>query len=142
MDVLRLRGHHLICLHFFRGEGYDRPFIENLSAIIGMAEGGKPVAVLEGPDDVCSACPYLKSAGCEYEENAEGSIRDMDADALRLLRARFGDVVMWPALRERLEGIVPEWKKLYCKDCAWLNACLKDPLYKSISLPAARHRVL
>lgn len=127
---LRLRGHHLICLHFFRGDGYDRRFIENLSGIITDAEGGEAVTVLEGPDDVCFACPYLKDGGCGYEEDAEGAIRAMDADALRLLSVRPGDMLRWASVREKLPDVIVQWKGLHCRACAWLDSCLKDPLYE------------
>jgi hypothetical protein len=133
-----LRGHHLICLHFFRGEGYDRRFIENLSSIVSEAEGGESVTVVEGPDDVCAACPYLKDGGCGHEGDSEGAIMAMDADALRLLDARMGDDVSWLSIKRKLEGIMPEWKKLYCRDCAWLKACLKDPTHKGkLNIPSS-----
>ncbi|HDL01563.1 MAG TPA: DUF1284 domain-containing protein, partial [candidate division Zixibacteria bacterium] len=31
--MVRLRAHHLICLHFYRGEGYSEGFIENLETV-------------------------------------------------------------------------------------------------------------
>lgn len=33
-----LRGHHLICLHFFKGEGYDAAFVENLARVIAQTK--------------------------------------------------------------------------------------------------------
>lgn len=39
--MIRLRGHHLICLHFYRGEGYSREFVENLEDIVRRAKGGR-----------------------------------------------------------------------------------------------------
>jgi len=128
-DLPRLRGHHLICLHFFRGEGYDDRFIENLSRIVDEAEAGKPIMVHEGHDDVCNVCSYLNDGGCAYEEDAEIAIREMDADALMLLNARAGDVIRWRAIRARLGDIIPKWKELHCKNCVWLSACLKNPAF-------------
>ena len=32
--MAKLRGHHLICLHFYEGEGYDEPFIKSLEKVI------------------------------------------------------------------------------------------------------------
>ena len=33
LTMLRLRAHHLICLQFFKGEGYSLEFIENLEIL-------------------------------------------------------------------------------------------------------------
>jgi len=53
--AVRLRGHHLICLQFFRGEGYSPEFVENLAHVITNAtESG--ALVVAGADRVCAAC--------------------------------------------------------------------------------------
>ncbi len=36
--MLYLRGHHLICLHFFPGYGYDASFVESLRNVLKRAE--------------------------------------------------------------------------------------------------------
>jgi len=52
----KLRGHHLICLNFFKGEGYSEDFISNIHSVIGEDN----IEIVQGPDDVCAWCPYLK----------------------------------------------------------------------------------
>jgi hypothetical protein len=126
-----LRGHHLICLHFYRGEGYDRPFIESLNNIIKMAERGE-VTVTEGADDVCRCCPYLEGNTCMYTEKAEEEIREMDRTAMELFRTKAGERVKWNQLRKSLPEIISKWAALYCRDCHWREACLKSPLYKHL----------
>uniref|UniRef100_A0A7C4WD24 DUF1284 domain-containing protein n=1 Tax=Geoglobus ahangari TaxID=113653 RepID=A0A7C4WD24_9EURY len=63
---MKLRGHHLICLNFFKGEGYSKEFVENIERILKERE----IEVVIGADDVCSKCPHLKSGSCNYKENS------------------------------------------------------------------------
>ena len=58
--VIKLRGHHLVCLHFFKGEGYNLEYVENLAYILKRAEAGDGIEVAAGADDVCNTCPSLK----------------------------------------------------------------------------------
>lgn len=55
--MVRLRGHHLICLQFYRGEGYNQDFIKHLFNILERVQY-EDVEVVEGVDEVCSVCPY------------------------------------------------------------------------------------
>ncbi len=126
-----LRGHHLVCLHFYRGEGYDRPFIENLTSVIKMAELGE-ITVTEGADDVCACCPYLRNRKCMYTEDAEEEIKKMDKVALELLGTEVGEKVKWSQLRKTLPEMFSKWAALYCSDCHWREACLKSPFYKDL----------
>ena len=61
---IKLRGHHLICLPFFTGDGYNPEFIRNLKEILIRAQSGEEVEVCSGVDDVCTMCPFLKERRC------------------------------------------------------------------------------
>ena len=37
MSGVRLRGHHFVCLQFFRGEGYSAAFVANLEGVLERA---------------------------------------------------------------------------------------------------------
>jgi hypothetical protein len=126
-----LRGHHLICLHFFNGEGYDQTFINNLCAILNAVKSGG-LKIGAGGDDVCRNCPYLKNDCCEYAENADAEIREMDRKALELLDLSAGNSVPWDDITNTIPGIFPEWYKLYCEDCAWLTVCGKNDFFRTV----------
>ncbi len=76
----KLRGHHLICLNFFRGEGYSDDFIKNIYSVVGKEK----VEIVEGADDVCSRCPYLKENKCSNNEYTDEKILLQDKAALKL----------------------------------------------------------
>ena len=127
-----LRGHHLICLHFYNGEGYDREFIQNLNAVMRQVEAAG-VEVSPGADKVCKSCPHLKDNTCSYSERAEEEIREMDEKALTLLNLTPGTKVEWNGIRELLPEIFSEWHTAYCKTCDWRSACEKNPLYRTLT---------
>ncbi len=127
----RFRGHHLICLHFFGGEGYSAPFVENLKEILVRAEGSI-VETCEGGDDVCLKCPYLNRNRCIYSNDADGNIRKMDRRALKLLNLDPGIKIGWNDIRSRLPEIFHEWYKAECIRCSWRWACEKNNLYNQL----------
>ena len=123
-----LRGHHLVCLHFFDGEGYDEAFINNLEDTLRRAEDAD-VEITEGADKVCAACLHLKEGRCMQSEGADKEIRGMDRKALELLGLSTGDKTGWKALRSKVPEIFPEWYSLYCIDCDWRKMCNKNYLF-------------
>jgi len=127
--AIKLRGHHLVCLHFFKGEGYSYEFLENLENLLGKVEKGDEVEVCSGADDICKKCPYLIRERCLYDEDAEEQIRKMDRKALRLLRLRVNGRVTWKSLREKIPGIIHEWSSEYCKECDWKKVCITKLQY-------------
>ncbi|MGB9715398.1 MAG: DUF1284 domain-containing protein [Thermodesulfovibrionales bacterium] len=136
-DKLNLRGHHLICLHFFEGEGYDSNFIENLKNIMQRTEN-ENINVCDGADDVCEKCPYLKDYRCQYDNNADDEIRDMDEVALRLLKIEQGAKIRWEDVRKKIPEIFLQWFRAYCYDCDWLKACEKNEFYQKLKRRALR----
>jgi len=118
----RLRGHHLICLNFFRGEGYSEEFIENIFALLQKEK----VEVAEGPDEVCSKCPNLKDGKCASNEYTDEMILVQDREALRLLGFRPGMIVDWKIIASRLPGILKEWKAQFCLGCGYKDVCFNE----------------
>ena len=123
-----MRGHHLICLHFFSGEGYDRAFTGNLESVVLDAETS-PIFICSGPDDVCRKCPWLRDRVCSFSRTAEEDVGRMDRDALRLLDLVVGEEASWAAVRKLLPRIFHIWHESWCRDCDWRHACLKNEQY-------------
>ncbi len=121
--MIRLRGHHLICLHFFRGEGYSKRFVVNLGGIIKSLEKGVKTKVIEGADAVCDYCPHLKRKICVYEPGAEEEIKSLDKMALKLLNAKKGDALLWGGIKRKLPKILPKWREFACLGCNWKEVC-------------------
>uniref|UniRef100_A0A7C3MAJ9 DUF1284 domain-containing protein n=1 Tax=Archaeoglobus fulgidus TaxID=2234 RepID=A0A7C3MAJ9_ARCFL len=118
----KLRGHHLICLHFFMGKGYDEVFVENTKRIL---ENTGEVEVVDGIDDVCKSCPH--NAGfCNYKPDSEKEVRRIDSFSLKLLNLKVGDTVKWDDLRVKIPLVIREWQKFACKDCDWRDICFSQ----------------
>lgn len=130
--MYKLRGHHLICLHFFEGEGYDSSFVRNLRNVIEIVNQER-VSVCRGADDICGSCPHLKDDSCRYSETADKEIRDMDEAALGLLNVESDKMVEWDMIRDRLQGIFNTWYAKYCNGCGWKRTCEQNESYQRLS---------
>jgi len=118
----KLRGHHLICLNFFKGEGYSENFIKNIHEIIKKEK----LEIVHGPDDVCAKCPYLKDEKCASSEYTDEMIMSQDREALRLLGFRPGMTIDWKMIAARLPGILKEWKAQFCGGCGYKVVCFNE----------------
>jgi len=126
-----LRGHHLICLHFFDGEGYSQEFICNLKNVLQETEHSR-IDICPGADDICTKCPYLKDDTCYYDKNAEEEILTMDGKALKLLNLSRGDNADWNDIRDAVPGIFAEWYVSCCKGCDWITVCGKNSFFQKL----------
>ncbi|MCG0275477.1 MAG: DUF1284 domain-containing protein [Thermosediminibacteraceae bacterium] len=121
--MIKFRGHHLVCLHFFQGEGYSREFVNNLKKLVDRASSGEEIEVVDGPDDVCRVCPYLSGNRCAHKEGADEEIRQLDRDALNFLKVSSGQKVRWLELKEKIKSAPEEWFSSFCKGCDWKSVC-------------------
>lgn len=120
---MKLRGHHLICLQFFHGEGYNEQFVERLKEVVERSKNGEVVKVVYGIDEVCAVCPYLIADTCNYNEESEDKIYEIDNLALELLKLSVGDEISWKYLEDRVPEIIDIWREKVCMDCEWRSAC-------------------
>lgn len=121
--MISFRGHHLVCLHFFQGEGYSREFVDNLRHLLQKADEDGEIVVVEGADDVCRACPHLEGNRCSHKQDSDREVRRLDGDALRLLEVKPGDRIKWQDLRLKVQSASDEWFALFCGGCDWKDLC-------------------
>lgn len=124
---MKLRGHHLICLQFFKGEGYSKDFVENTKRIV-EDWGENDAEIVKGADDVCCFCPFLKNGRCNHPKYKE-EIEKTDELALRLLGLKTGDKVEKEDVKKQLPIMFKEWRKKACFNCEWKKLCESE--YKS-----------
>lgn len=121
---IRLRGHTLLCLQGFRGEGYSPEFTVNLAGIHRRLNDNPdhPVELAEEPDAVCGACPHRAPAGCTLNgDGSEPGMRDQDRHVLARLGLKAGSQVRWRDVLDRIRSSItgndlPE----ICGSCRWL----------------------
>lgn len=126
-SLVRLRGHHLICLQFFAGEGYSAEFVDNLQHVVKRATD-EPAVIVAGIDNVCAACPELgPDSRCASEDaGGEDEIERIDALALETLGAKVGERISLSQARERIAAdasAMGSWRDKACRGCAWESVC-------------------
>jgi hypothetical protein len=116
----------LVCLQFFRGEGYSARFVENLTDVVARAADA-PALLVEGADDVCAACPGLATDGSCIDPSAgETEVRRIDRLAWAVLGVKPGAGLSLAEARERLSAdaiAAGRWRFEACSGCGWEDIC-------------------
>jgi len=129
--MVRLRGHHLICLHFFRGEGYEDIFIENLRNVLKRIET-EDIEVCEAADAICEKCPYVKGSKCLYDRQADDEIREMDKAAISFLGIDKNARITWQKIKGKIPEIFLLWYRDYCSEGEWRQGGENDHYYREL----------
>jgi uncharacterized protein len=126
--MVRLRGHHLLCLLTFVGEGYTPAFTRNYLRIAARLSAGEAIEIVEGPDDICAPMLGLPDAHCGNE-----NIRDRDGLALAAIAELLGNPLETGSVvfldRERLERLRAAFAagaiRAACEGCEWSAFCTR-----------------
>jgi hypothetical protein len=65
-NAVRLRGHHLLCILCYCGEGYTPAFVENFNAVVDQIANGAVIEIVSGPDDICVTLRVDGRDTCEH----------------------------------------------------------------------------
>lgn len=123
--MLTLRGHHLLCLPRFRGQGYSAVFNANMARIAqSLAEEPEQIVCLTDTfDDICRACPHQSEDGCALDEDGR-TVADRDRRILALLNLTVGACVSYAQLSEKLAAVADRaLPEKACTGCRWLRVC-------------------
>ncbi|MGE3154343.1 MAG: DUF1284 domain-containing protein [Nitrospiraceae bacterium] len=122
---IRLRGHTLLCLQGFRGEGYSPEFVANMAAIHQALtqSHGSQIEVIAAPDVICAACPHRQPTGCRANgERSEEVMIEQDHVVMRRLGLNVGDRLRWGDLLDRIRNSIDgDELPAICGNCRWLR---------------------
>jgi len=122
---LLLRGHHLLCVHGFRGMGYSPAFVQKMHGIVEQIRDETtdfPIKVVAGFDNACSACPHKGKTICEASEGSNEHVMTLDMKVIHQLGLIDGAEYNKSLLvRLTAENVSPNDLDYLCKDCSWLS---------------------
>lgn len=118
MDVVvRLRGHHLLCLLGYRGMGYSKDYVENMTRVHKQfrREPETEIVLVNGPDDLCAKFPSSEPCHCE-----DDNIFTRDAAILQQLEVKVGQRLQWSVLEQKIaRHVVSGDINRLCHSCSW-----------------------
>ena len=124
--IITLRPHHLMCITFFKGNGYSDDFINNMSAIISRLNNGDTQIILTNAgDDICSHCPKYSNDICSDEFKS----KKYDDKVLSLLGLDDYYLDPHPIPYSILGHLTEKFilskghRKKICGDCEWSSIC-------------------
>jgi hypothetical protein len=119
-----LRGHHLLCVHGFRGMGYSPAFVEKMTDIVAHVRNEQDdfmIKTVAAFDDACMACPHRGHTKCEASEGSNEHVLSMDEKVLTHLGLEKersylkSELVALTAAK-----VTPDDLDYLCKGCSWL----------------------
>ncbi|MCF8012259.1 MAG: DUF1284 domain-containing protein [Clostridiales bacterium] len=123
--MIKLRGHHLVCLHFFEGKGYNEQFIKNMQDTSARLENAEIIEIVTGADDICFFCPHLTNNRCTRKASSHIEIENMDNTAMKKFNVTSGEKIYWQDVKKKFYSMSGEWLDEFCKNCPWKNICIK-----------------
>lgn len=130
-EIIKIRGHHLLCMLGFRGLGYSDDFVINMTQIVDcvLKQPDTMVELVDSCDEICSACPHSSDGICAKSKTSSAKIESKDIAILSYLgytpgtRVKASDVYSKIALLLNPEDIGGR----FCTRCSWreLGYCAK-----------------
>lgn len=124
MEKVILRGHHLLCVHGFRGMGYSPAFVEKMRAIVGRIrdiQADFPIEVVRGFDETCLVCPNKGAKKCEATRDSEAHVQALDHNVISHLGIEANHTYLKSELVALTkEKVVPDDLDRLCAGCSWL----------------------
>ncbi|MCV9884309.1 DUF1284 domain-containing protein [Metabacillus halosaccharovorans] len=115
--MYKLRGHHIFCLLGYRGMGYSKDYIENMTRLHQtLREMPKTsVQLISGPDHLCDKYPNNGKYHCQDDH-----IYERDAVILEKLGLKIGQILKWEEIEAIInKRIIPSDIQTVCKSCYW-----------------------
>ncbi|MFW6238549.1 MAG: DUF1284 domain-containing protein [Halanaerobiales bacterium] len=121
--MLVLRGHHLLCINFFRGKGYSADFVKNMKEIIEDFNKNpqQNIKLIAGGDSICRRCPNFANNRCT---NGYNRVTERDKKVLQALGYQSGTIIQAGRVSDRVKQLLEEQGiSHFCQHCDWYSLC-------------------
>lgn len=123
--MIKIRGHHFLCIEGFRGHGYSSDFVRNMKEIILKLKDDVDVVIVDFPDDICIFCPNLKDGRCVNEKGGEEYVLKMDRNFLSKSGFQSMKTYRYSYIKKIIYEVFKTKKDLLgiCDVCSWKKIC-------------------
>ena len=118
-----LRAHHGMCLTFFKGNGYNREFVINMTIIQDRLRKNPDlkVKIVNYTEDICKACPENINGKCKNFEK----VLNYDNKFLEYCGIKSGTILPFCKFEKLVNNkiLIPGIRKQICGNCQWNEFC-------------------
>ncbi|MCP3738324.1 DUF1284 domain-containing protein [Rossellomorea sp. BNER] len=120
-----IRGHHLLCIHGFKGMGYSPTFVDEMSEIVKDFKSNREdieIEVRASFDDACFACPHKGETKCEKSKDSNQHVLSLDHRVMNHLDIKAGEIYNKDEIISlTVEKVSPHDLDILCDGCSWLS---------------------
>lgn len=120
-STYKIRAHHILCFSFFKGKGYSKEFVENMTQIKSKLERNPLVCIIGKTDIICETCPNNVAGICKDKEKVA------EYDRQVFLRCNISEGEIMPFLDfenlARHNILLLGKRKEICGNCQWDLLC-------------------
>jgi len=133
--IIKIRAHHLACVPRFYHGGYNKKFAENMKKIVRYIRKNPDVKIkilIGKPDALCDECPYKNNKKCIQSQEIGKWVIIQDKRTLKHLKLKENSIHKAKNIFNlSMEKINPKTIKTVCKNCIFLDNCIKVGINKS-----------
>ena len=100
--MYKLRGHHIFCLLGYRGMGYSKEYVDNMTRLHQTLRDNPKtwIQLVKGPDQLCEKYPNSGEYHCQ-----ESCIYERDSAILEKLGLQIGQIKKWEEIESRIQNV-------------------------------------
>lgn len=119
--IYKIRPHHGLCLFYFKGKGYSKEFVKNMTYIKSKLADNPLICITNQADVICSKCPNLMEGIC----NTQDKVTEYDRKVLEKCHLSSGDILPFLTFHNLiLDNIIrPRKREEICGNCQWTSLC-------------------
>ncbi|PHS33653.1 MAG: hypothetical protein COA82_08350 [Alkaliphilus sp.] len=136
--IMKIRGHHLLCMQSFKGFGYNQTFVDNMYKVIGAIKNNDNLFlhIVAECDALCLHCPHSINNRtnnrnilvCAKDADSEIELREMDLNVLDKFNLTAGTIIKASEIFKFIRKEINKDNNVFtiCGSCKWIEICINE----------------